>query len=296
MKLSWIEDYLVLVDAGSFSRAAAMRHISQPAFSRRIRKFEQWLGVDLVDRTSPHLQRTPVAARFEQNLRELADRAEELRTQMRIEALAERRITLTTQHTLMVTHLPRLLRVLQPRLNGIGFWVRACNRKECVARFVEGRSDLLMCFEDPNDPVFSDASAVECVRLGRERMVPVIACGVEIVSSDRSDGAFRLLGYPQDSFFGQVIRTRCLPDIERRYGVETVCESAFTAGLKEMALAGMGVAWLPHALVSREISEGKLRPLHDMFETSELMIVVYGRRNGQSLEIDTLWQTLRRTA
>jgi len=36
MDLTWLADFVALSESGSFSRAAAQRHITQPAFSRRI--------------------------------------------------------------------------------------------------------------------------------------------------------------------------------------------------------------------------------------------------------------------
>ena len=52
MNLSWLEDFLALAATGSFSRAAAARHLTQPAFSRRIRALEEWLGAELFDRSA----------------------------------------------------------------------------------------------------------------------------------------------------------------------------------------------------------------------------------------------------
>jgi broad specificity phosphatase PhoE len=60
MTLSWFEDFLALSAAGNFSRAAAARHMTQPAFSRRIRSLEarliaRWTGqtVLLVTHVTP---------------------------------------------------------------------------------------------------------------------------------------------------------------------------------------------------------------------------------------------------
>jgi DNA-binding transcriptional LysR family regulator len=47
MELKWLEDLLALLEEGSISRAAARRHVTQPAYSRRVRQLEQWLGVEL---------------------------------------------------------------------------------------------------------------------------------------------------------------------------------------------------------------------------------------------------------
>src|SRR5216110_1533696 len=52
MNMIWLDDFLTLAASGSFSRAAQERHMTQPAFSRRIRALEEWLGVVLVDRTT----------------------------------------------------------------------------------------------------------------------------------------------------------------------------------------------------------------------------------------------------
>ena len=52
LDLDWLEDFVALADTGSFSRAAEVRHIAQPAFSRHIRSLEEWVGVELCDRSA----------------------------------------------------------------------------------------------------------------------------------------------------------------------------------------------------------------------------------------------------
>ena len=53
MELIWFEDYLALAETLNFSRAAEARHVTQPAFSRRIRALEEWMarypGFELTD-------------------------------------------------------------------------------------------------------------------------------------------------------------------------------------------------------------------------------------------------------
>ena len=51
LNLSWLDDFMALAASGNFSRAAEERHMTQPAFSRRVRALEEWLGVDLFDRS-----------------------------------------------------------------------------------------------------------------------------------------------------------------------------------------------------------------------------------------------------
>src|SRR3546814_13079894 len=50
MNLSWLDDFLALALTKNFSRAAELRHMTQPAFGRRIRALEDWLGTELFER------------------------------------------------------------------------------------------------------------------------------------------------------------------------------------------------------------------------------------------------------
>ena len=52
METKWLEDFVSLAETHSFSRSAQLRHVTQPAFSRRIQALEAWAGTDLVDRSS----------------------------------------------------------------------------------------------------------------------------------------------------------------------------------------------------------------------------------------------------
>ena len=52
MDTKWLEDFISLAETRSFSRSAQLRHVTQPAFSRRIQALEAWAGIDLVDRSS----------------------------------------------------------------------------------------------------------------------------------------------------------------------------------------------------------------------------------------------------
>lgn len=50
MQVKWLEDLVVLAQTRSFTRAAELRHVTHPAFGRRIRALEEWAGTPLVQR------------------------------------------------------------------------------------------------------------------------------------------------------------------------------------------------------------------------------------------------------
>ncbi len=70
MELKWLEDFLSLARTGSFSRSAVERHVTQPAFGRRIRALEGWLGVPLIDRSTYPTALTPEGLLFRETAQE----------------------------------------------------------------------------------------------------------------------------------------------------------------------------------------------------------------------------------
>jgi DNA-binding transcriptional LysR family regulator len=64
MDTKWLEDFISLAETSSFSRSAQLRHVTQPAFSRRIQSLEAWAGVALVDRSSYPTRLTPAGTAF----------------------------------------------------------------------------------------------------------------------------------------------------------------------------------------------------------------------------------------
>jgi DNA-binding transcriptional LysR family regulator len=59
METKWLEDFISLAETRSFSRSARLRHVTQPAFSRRIQSLEAWAGTDLIDRSAYPTRLTP---------------------------------------------------------------------------------------------------------------------------------------------------------------------------------------------------------------------------------------------
>jgi DNA-binding transcriptional LysR family regulator len=68
--------FIAVADTGSFSRAAALLHVSQPALSAQIREFERRLGFALFARTSRHVALTPEGRLFIDRARRLVTETE----------------------------------------------------------------------------------------------------------------------------------------------------------------------------------------------------------------------------
>ena len=101
-----------------------------------------------------------------------------------------------------------------------------------------------------------------------------------------------MLMYQEDGFMADVIARTCLPQVMRDYQIDVVCESAFSASLKEMALADMGVAWLAEGIIEKELSAGTLVSLESYFSATELDVVLYYREDNHSKQAERVFEYL----
>ena len=64
MQLKWLEDFIALAQERSFTRAAEIRHVTHPAFGRRIQALEAWAGTALVERSGGPVKLPPAGQAF----------------------------------------------------------------------------------------------------------------------------------------------------------------------------------------------------------------------------------------
>ena len=69
--------FRAVAELGNFRKAAEAVHISQPAFSRRIDKLEQALGIRLLERTTREVRLTAVGREFSRSISTLLDGLDE---------------------------------------------------------------------------------------------------------------------------------------------------------------------------------------------------------------------------
>lgn len=293
MELKWLEDFLALVRHGSFSKAADARFVTQPAFSRRIRSLENWLGVCLIDRT-----RYPTA--FTEAGIEFVERAEQIRAEIftsrdALQAMAggHASIVVMSQHSLTVSFFPGWLQRIESLSSSALIRIRAGNLHDSIEAFFAGTGDFLLCYSSPDIYRQLERADIECIEVGTDRLVPVTAVGTDgkALFSVGAMAMLRLLSYPRESFFGRIVVRECMPHL----GVEkpaTACESALAEALKALVETGYGVAWLPERLVANELAEGSMALLGAPFVSVALRIKLYRFRDEYSEPAAMLWNHL----
>ncbi len=288
-ELKWLEDLLALMEEDSFTKAAARRHVTQPAFSRRIRQLEHWLGIELVDSQRKPIRILPLTREHESQIRSLVHDFYHLRNSLQ-DSHRQQRTSFVVQHTLAVSHFPDLIQRMYPALAHNAYRLQTANNEDCVGLFNE-QTSFMLCYELPGQRVLSDGGEFARIKLDTEYLLPMTSPGrlddsQQIVpqttnhTTRLTSTALPLLMFPKSSFLADVLAAGCLPAVMRDYPVDIVCESAFAISLKEMVLAGMGIAWLPSALVRKELAEQKLISLADQLGHCELNVSLYYRCNG----------------
>ena len=276
LELKWLDDYIALIETGSFSAAAQRRHVSQPAFSRRIQMLEDWLGVALIDRTRKPLQFTPLARDNQLEFRHLVARIYEFRAILKSESLGSAGMTIAAQHTLAASYVPGFLARLRHLDVDQNFRIRSENRSESVAMLMRGAAEILITYDTPQSPCnIPDQLALRHV-LGQDELMLVASPQLHKVLSNVAPGErVPMLCFPPDSFFGQVVRAEALPDLMRRQQVIVRCVSEFAMGLRELALINQGAAWLPASLIQGDLASGRLLPLNKLGHSVQLEIVAF---------------------
>lgn len=259
------------------SRAARRRNVTQPAFSRRIQSFEDWLGRPIVQRSANRAEIQPALSENTAELRALVGHIQELRRRIAGYDAGRSSVTLAAQHSLIVSTFPDFASSARSLFEHLDFRVRAANHNDCISLFLSGEASLLMCYErEGGRPMPFDESILRRV-WGRDRIVPVVGGPLRFALSALGipPPDTRIIRYPPGSFFADILDPGS--SAYSNHPGSTAAESAFTAGIKEMVVAGLGLAWLPMSLVYSEVQSGTLIVCNNESEALPLQISLFAR-------------------
>ena len=189
METKWLEDFVSLAETRSFSRSAQLRHVTQPAFSRRIQALEAWAGTDLVDRTSYPTRLTAAGDTLYDQALEVLQTLQNTRAVLRAHtAPSDDVIEFAVPHTLALTFFPTWVTSLRKGFGPLKSRLIALNVHDAVVRLMEGSCDVLITYHHPSQPLQLDPQHFDMILIGEEPIAPYAKAG--------SDGEpiFRLPG------------------------------------------------------------------------------------------------------
>lgn len=303
METKWLEDFISLAETRSFSRSAQLRHVTQPAFSRRIQALEAWAGTDLVDRSSYPTRLTPAGETLYAQALEMLQGLQSTRAMLRGHtAAAQDMIEFAVPHTLAFTFFPAWVSALRESFAPIKSRLIALNVHDAMLRLVEGSCDLLMVYHHDAQPIQLDPNRYEMVVLGQDVLAPYVAPAAGGAPLYQLPGApgqpLPYLGYAPGAYLGRMVDW-VLKQSPAAIHLDRVYETDMAEGLKAMALAGQGLAFLPRSAVHRELAEGRLLQVGAGLEVTLEIRLYRDKPSGKhpaKTAAQALWSHLARTA
>jgi DNA-binding transcriptional LysR family regulator len=262
METKWLEDFVSLAETNSFSRSAELRHVTQPAFSRRIQSLEAWLGADLIDRTSYPTRLTNAGEIFFEQAIAMLGQINNARALLRGKRTSiQTTVDFAVPHTLSLTFVPKWLTELQSNFGDINSRLLALNVHDAVMSLVEGGCDLMLCYHHPQQPLLLDPAQYEMISMGTEALRAYARCdksGVpDFVLPGTIEQPLPFLAYANNAYLGRMVDL-ILTQTKQALHLDKCYETDMAEGLKMMALEGRGVAFLPESAVLRELKQKQL--------------------------------------
>jgi len=296
MKLDWLEDLVAVLESSSLNEAAKRRFLTQPAFSRRIRALENYVGVELFDRSRKPLTLKRSVHDNADELRRLVVSLRQLTANLK-EAEPERRaLVLSCQHAISTTLAPRLIDAVSKKYSRVR--LRSANKDQCLTLLLTGESDIAVTYEIASEgtrvittePNTDSHTLVEQRLVTKDRLVPVVSQSFwPEFEKTISQGRFGIVFCPPEGFLGRVLTQRLLPELGDHYEVDWTVETALTTALLRLVLSGAGVGWLPYSLAQNELEAGELVNLDQRLPSIELDVVASIRKNESDVLVNEAW-------
>jgi DNA-binding transcriptional LysR family regulator len=296
MEFIWLEDFVALAEMGNFSRAAENRHVTQPAFSRRVRALEDWIGAPLFERGPHGVTLTAAGEQFRSGADELIRRVNQLRRESR-EAGGKEATALRfgATHALSFTFFPQWMRDMESRTSLGPIRLISDSMQACEELMLHGQAQFLLCHHHAAAPVRIEAGPqFQSASVGRDALVPLVAPDETGEPKWRLGGTgaedIPYLAYSEESGLGRIVRAQHYE--LRVHHLQTVFSAQLAATLMTMARHGRGVAWLPATLAAQDVEQGSLVRAADASWDIEVDIRVFRPSGRQSHAAELFWQQL----
>lgn len=259
MDLSLFSDLDRLRQTRNFTQAAALGHISQPAFSRRIKALEAWVGVLLVDRSRQPVELTEAGVRMLEAGLQAFKRIEQERGQiLEAQSLPDKYVvTFGAQHSIGWRFYPAWLQALEEPYGPILSRLRADDLPSSMRDLQQGDVDFVIAYNAADKPT---SGPFDSVVIGYDRLVPVSkpdVGGKPIFCFDAPGIEMPFLRFGDNAPIGSLLKP-LLAEKNLSGRLRTVYENSMAGALRIRARAGDGVAWLPASLVAPDLENGLL--------------------------------------
>ncbi|SMB83236.1 DNA-binding transcriptional regulator, LysR family [Pasteurella testudinis DSM 23072] len=294
LELAWLKDCIALADKLNFSQAAALRYITQSAFSRRIQSLEEWVGTPLFIRNRRNVALTRAGEMFCKKAPDLIRAIEELRSEaLDIAGAGQPDVVIAATHSLSFSFFPELLRRHDKLARFGSFRLLSDTFQAGESILQQGKAQFLLCHYHPAMQTSLDNARFSFICLGGERLIPYSKTAdgsAEPVWKIASGAKIPYLSFSNESGMGRIVANAAA--LKRIKNTMTVIFTAdLAATLLAMVKSGEGVAWLPESLVRQDIKDGNIVPAaEDSALWLPMQIRLYRANSHMPQAVETLWE------
>jgi LysR family transcriptional regulator, hypochlorite-specific transcription factor HypT len=291
-----LEDLAALAETGSLSRAAALRHVTHPAFGRRIRQLEAWAQAALVDRSRSPVSLTPAGKTLLEASAPLLAALARTRRHLRAhgdQPAGSDTVRVGTGRTLARTLVARWLAQQRKALNHAHVSVVTRSMAEVAALFESGEVDLLCCYEHPSLSLALSPSRFRSVTLAQDRLVPVTGCTAQ-GQARHALGDRRRIDFAPTLALSRLVRDHLDARVSATPAAVWAAEQATLVSdsadaIQAFVRLGLGYAWLPWSLVADDCKQGVMAPIGGPEDRIAFDVRLYRPRPKQTATLEALW-------
>ena len=295
MELNWLEDLIALVEAENISQAAERRNITQPAFSRRINKIEEWLGIDIVERSHRPVRVTAAIKRKIDDIRVVTSQLRQIKSDIQAWDDTRLNISIGAQHSISISLMPSFIEQLKSEQPEISITLESANRSDCYSQLMTRQVAIIVIYETDRIPIAEDQSLLEKTILGNDLLCPVGIPDYNDVLNDifAKRLSLPLIAFPRHVFLGEVFFSDILPVLQNSIQINTICETALVPAALELVLRGVGISWIPRSYCDHYLKSGTLVDYSDRLKNTPIQIAAARTTNSHPKVVETVWHTLK---
>ena len=293
----WLEDYLALAETLNFSKAAEARNVTQPAFSRRIRSLEDWVGAALFTRTTHSVALTPAGEHFHNHAEVLTRALHQLRRDtLEVSGRGAGPLSIAATHALSFTFFPKWVRGSEKILALGNLNLVSDSMQACEQMMLRGDVSFLLCHHHHGVSSRLETGQFKSIVVGADTLVPLSALGRGGKPRWSLQGGEPVpyLAYSAQSGLGRIVTSQ-LRTGDRGFVLDTIFTSHLAATLLSMVRAGDGLAWLPRTLAEEDMTAGLLVEAGNQESMIPIEIRLFRPVVRQRHAVEAVWSAFERS-
>jgi LysR family transcriptional regulator, hypochlorite-specific transcription factor HypT len=279
-------DFLALEQTRSFSKAAQLRNVTQPAFSRRIQALEEDMEVGLIDRRQTPIALTAAGERFLVYARTLRETMERAYEDVAAQATSlDNPVHIVMPHSLSVTLFASWYQELRRNIKNLSLRVSHQRSSRCISDLHTGLADLAIILNCEAIPTCYDLSLLKVHKLADDRLRLVRA-------AHSKESTQQLIAHKEGTYMRSCENELVAKAKLDKLPIFFECPSSQL--LKSMALSGFGIACLQESLIEDELRDGYLVPATKPDKSLPCQLLL-ARRNGPiHTKAEAIWKNVAR--